>query len=68
MVGSVITDTLFASRIIIQMLRVGFTTAYTAEQQAYLDDITNADLAASVYLSATDYLTIADGQAESMAF
>lgn len=34
--------------------------AYTAEQQAYLDDITNADLAASVYLSATDYLTIAD--------
>jgi hypothetical protein len=34
--------------------------AYTTEQQAYLDDITNADLAASIYLSATDYLTIAD--------
>jgi hypothetical protein len=35
-------------------------TAYTADEQAYLDDITNADLAASVYLSATDYLTLAD--------
>jgi hypothetical protein len=34
--------------------------AYTADQQAYLDDITNADLAASIFLSATDYLTIAD--------
>ena len=35
-------------------------TAYTADEQAYLDDITNADLAASIYLSATDYLTLAD--------
>jgi hypothetical protein len=35
-------------------------TAYTADEQAYLDDIANADLAASVYLSATDYLTLAD--------
>jgi len=35
-------------------------SAYTADEQAYLDDITNADLAASVYLSATDYLTLAD--------
>jgi hypothetical protein len=35
-------------------------SAYTADEQAYLEDITNADLAASVYLSATDYLTLAD--------
>jgi hypothetical protein len=34
--------------------------AYTTEQKAYLDDIRNADLAASVFLSATDYLTISD--------
>ena len=34
--------------------------AYTTEQKAYLDDIKKADLAASVFLSATDYLTIAD--------
>jgi hypothetical protein len=34
--------------------------AYTTEQKAYLDNIKNADLAASVFLSATDYLTISD--------
>ena len=35
-------------------------SAYTTEQKAYLDNIKNADLAASVFLSATDYLTISD--------
>ena len=34
--------------------------AYTTEQKAYLDNIKNADLAASIFLSATDYLTIGD--------
>jgi hypothetical protein len=34
--------------------------AYTTEQKAYLDNIKNADLAASVFLSATDYLTISE--------
>jgi len=34
--------------------------AYTTEQKAYLDNIKNADLAASVFLSATDYLTISN--------
>jgi hypothetical protein len=34
--------------------------AYTTEQKAYLEDIKNADLAASIFLSATDYLTISD--------
>lgn len=34
--------------------------AYTADEKAYLDDIKKADLAASVFLSATDYLTISD--------
>jgi hypothetical protein len=34
--------------------------AFTAEQKAYLDDIKNADLAASVFLSATDYVSIGE--------
>ena len=34
--------------------------AYTTEQKAYLDNIKNADLAASIFLSATDYLTISE--------
>lgn len=34
--------------------------AYTTDEKAYLNDIKTADLAASIFLSATDYLTIGD--------
>lgn len=33
-------------------------SAYTTEEKAYLDNIKNADLSASIYLSATNYIEI----------